>query len=234
MDPTIDARLKPSPGRRRALPWRVVAVGLLVPAALVAVRLLDLGSRLRDVQEWVGDFGPWGPALFITIYVVVTLAAGPGLPFTLIAPVLFGAPFAVAIMIAASSLSAAAAFLIARHLARTLFEQRLAGNQRFARLNRLLDEHAWIIIPFVRVVPLPFALNNYGFGLTSISFGRYLLWSEVGMVPMNVVLVLGADSILGAWAGRTSWLGVSVAALAAVFVAAVVLLGRRAWMGRRV
>ena len=86
-------------------------------------------------------------------------------------------------------------------------------------------EHAWIIIPFVRVVPVPFALNNYGFGLTSISFRRYLLLSEVGMIPMNAVLVLGAGSALGIVSGPLT----ALAGVAAVIVVAVAFAGRRAW-----
>ena len=169
--------------------------------------------------------GAWGPIAFIAIYVATTLVAGPGLPFTLVAPVLFGPSAGFVIMVVASSLSASGAFLIARYLARGAVERRLAGNERFARLNRLLDEHAWIIIPFVRVVPVPFALNNYGFGLTSISFPRYLLLSEVGMIPMNAVLVLGAGSALGIASGPL----IAVAGVAATIVGAVALAGRRAW-----
>ena len=128
-------------------------------------------------------------------------------------------------MVVASSLSASSAFLIARYLARDAVARRLAGNERFARVNRLLDEHAWIIIPFVRVVPVPFALNNYGFGLTSISFRRYLLLSEVGMIPMNAVLVLGAGWAIGIVSGPLA----AVAAVAAVIVIAVAFAGRRTW-----
>ena len=169
--------------------------------------------------------GAWGPIAFIGIYVATTLAAGPGLPFTLVAPALFGPWAGVLIMVAASSLSASAGFLIARYLARGAVARSLEGNQRFARVVRLLDEHAWVVIPFVRVVPVPFALNNYGFGLTSISFWRYLLLSEVGMVPMNVALVLGAGSALGVGSGPL----VAVAAVAGAGVATVAWAGHRAW-----
>jgi uncharacterized membrane protein YdjX (TVP38/TMEM64 family) len=84
-----------------------------------------------------------------------------------------------------------------------------------------------VIIPFVRVVPFPFALNNYGFGLTAVSFWRYLGWSEVGMVPMNALLVLGADSLVGAEGAAGGRLALMAAAGAVVL--ALVLVGRRVW-----
>ena len=205
--------------------WRLAAAVLLVVAVVGLVHLVDVPEHLRRAQGWMEGLGAWGPIVFIAIYVATTMVAGPGLPFTLVAPVLFGAWPAFVIMVVASSLSASSAFLIARYLARDAVARRLEGNARFARLNRLLDQHAWIIIPFVRVVPVPFALNNSGFGLTSISFRRYLLLSEVGMIPMNAVLVLGAGWALGIVSGPLA----AVAAVAAVIVAAVAFAGRRTW-----
>ena len=205
--------------------WRLAGAALLVVVVVGLVHLVDVPEHLRRAQGWMEGLGAWGPIAFIAIYVATTLVAGPGLPFTLVSPVLFGPWAAFVIMVVASSLSASSAFLIARYLARDAVARRLEGNARFARINRLLDEHAWIIIPFVRVVPLPFALNNYGFGLTSISFRRYLFLSEVGMIPMNAVLVLGAGWVIGIVSGPLA----ALAGVAAVIGLALALAGRRTW-----
>ena len=228
---TVDG---PRPGEpvsapRRVAPWKIVACALVVLAVLGAARLVDLTEPVSRVQAWVSGLGAWAPVAFIAIYVGTTLMAGPGLPFTLAAPLLFGPLPAFAIMVVASTLTAASAFLIARHLARDAVARRIAGNRWFARLDRLIDQHAWIIIPFVRIVPVPFALNNYGFGLTSISFWRYLLLSEIGMVPMNAVLVLGAGSAVGQVSG---WPLAVLAATSLAIVIALVIAGSRAWAGR--
>ena len=205
--------------------WRIAGAALLVLVVVGLVHLADVPEHLRRAQGWMEGLGAWGPIVFIAIYVATTLVAGPGLPFTLVSPVLFGPWAAFVIMVVASSLSASSAFLIARYVARDAVARRLEGNERFAHVNRLLDEHAWIIIPFVRVVPVPFALNNYGFGLTSISFRRYLLLSEVGMIPMNAVLVLGAGWVLGIVSGPLA----ALAGVAAAIVVAVAFAGRRVW-----
>jgi len=227
----VDARPadEPPDAVRRVLVWKVAAGALLVLAVVGGAQLVDLTEPVRRMQAWVSGLGAWAPVAFVAIYVGTTLMAGPGLPFTLTAPLLFGPFPAFVIMVVASSLAAAFAFLIARHLARDAVARRLAGNARFARVNRLIDEHAWIIIPFVRIVPVPFALNNYGFGLTSISFWRYLALSEVGMVPMNAVLVLGAGSAVGQVSG---WPLVAMAVAALAIVVGLVIAGSRAWAGR--
>jgi hypothetical protein len=106
---------------------------------------------------------------------------------------------AFVVMVVGSAMSAALAFLIARYLARDTLAERLAGTDGFARLSALVEEHDWVVIPVLRIVPIaPFAVVNYGFGLTGISFWRYFGWSELAMIPMNAVLVLGAGLVLDA------------------------------------
>jgi uncharacterized membrane protein YdjX (TVP38/TMEM64 family) len=222
------AALRP-PNARPLATWKLVTGGLLFLVVVALAQLADVGELLRRVQAGVAGLGAWAPVAFIAIYVGTTLLAGPGMPFTLASPLLFGPVPAFGIMVIASSLSAAGGFLIARHLARDAVRRRLAGNETFERVNALIEQHAWIIIPFVRIVPMPFALNNYGFGLTPISFWRYLALSEVGMVPMNAVLVLGAGSVFGLVSASGSWPLIAVAVVAGVIVLAVLLAGRRVW-----
>jgi uncharacterized membrane protein YdjX (TVP38/TMEM64 family) len=127
--------------------------------------------------------------------------------------------------------SAAAAFLIARYLARDAFVARLSGTPGFARLSALLEAHDWVVIPLLRILPLaPFAVVNYGFGLTTVTFGRYLAWSLAGMIPMNVVLVLGADLFYtAATRGSVPWPLVAGAIAAALLLAGLAAAGRRAF-----
>lgn len=198
-------------------------------AAAIAASTSDLAHHLQQVQAWAGQLGAWGPAVFVAVYVAATLVAVPGTPFTLTAPLIFGPWPAFAVMVVASSLSASAAFLIARYVARETFARALHGNPVLARIEQLLDDHAWLIIPFVRVVPFPFALSNYGLGLTSLSYWRYLGWSEVGMVPMNALFVFGTYSVLGGQ--QVAWPHLALVAGAAIAVLTLAFAGRRVWGG---
>jgi uncharacterized membrane protein YdjX (TVP38/TMEM64 family) len=209
--------------------WRIaglVALGVALATLALSLDLAGLVPRLRTRIEGLGG---WGPVAYVALYVPATMVGIPGTPFTVVAPVLFGGIAAFVTMVVASTLSAAGAFLVSRHLARDAVTRRLGSHPLFKRLDRLLDQHAWIVIPFVRVVPFPFVVNNYGLGLTRIGFWRYLAWSEVGMIPMNALLVLGTDSVLRAVSGNMSWTltGLTVVAAGAITVLAVV--GRRRW-----
>ena len=167
--------------------------------------------------------------VFVVFYVAATLVCVPGTPFTLLSPLLFGPLTAFVVMVVASGGSAAGGFLIARYVARETLTERLRETEGFARLSRLVAAHDWIVIPFFRIVPVaPFAVVNYGFGLTEIPFWRYLLWTEVAMIPVNAVLILGADAFyLAAIRGTVSWPLVAAAVAAAVLVAALAAVGLR-------
>ena len=81
----------------------------------------------------------------------------PGTPFTVAAPVLLRRCHRrLCHHGAGEHFPASAAFLVSAISPATPVTRRLGGHpRRFDQLDRLLDEHAWIVIPFIRVVPVP-------------------------------------------------------------------------------
>ena len=232
--PASPVRAAAAPGRARARRrpgiWPLVAAGGFLLAMVVVGRAIDVGSHLEAAQGWTAALGVLAPAAFVVVYVVATLLGVPGMPFTLVSPFLFGVGPAFVVMVVGSAISAALGFLIARYLARDALAERLAGTDGFARLSALVQEHDWAVIPVLRILPIaPFAVVNYGFGLTGISFWRYFGWSELAMVPMNAVLVLGADLLFDATTrGTASWPLLGAAAAAALVLIGLAALGRKA------
>lgn len=231
--PVTDARVSVTPPRAEAgRPglWPLAAFGLFLLAMVVVGRTVELTRHLETAQAWTGALGILAPVAYVAVYMAATLIGVPGLPFTLLAPALFGALPAFVVMVVASTLSAVLAFLIARYAARATFAVRLADTEGWRRLSNLVERHDWVVIPLVRIVPVaPFAVLNYGFGLTGISFWRYLLWSELAMIPMNAVLVLGADLFYSVTTrGIVSWPSLAVAGMAAAVLATLAVIGRKA------
>ena len=195
---------------------------------LVVGRSIDVESYVGILQGWTAAMGALAPVVYGLVYVGATLVGAPSMPFTLLAPMLFGVATGVAVMVAASSASAACGFLIARYLARDAVTARLGDSPGFARLCTLVERHDWLLIPVLRTFPIvPFMVVNYGFGLTGIGFGRYFWWSAAALVPSNVALVLGASVLYGAAArGSVSW-PVLGGAVAAGLVSVVLVIGAR-------
>ena len=217
------------PGGRARL-WPLVAGGGVLLAMILVGRAIDVGSHLEAAQGWTSALGVLAPAAFVVVYVGATMLGVPGMPFTLLSPVLFGVGPAFVVMVVGSAISAALAFVIARYLARDALAARLADTEGFARLSALVERHDWVVIPILRILPIaPFAVVNYGFGLTGISFWRYFGWSVLAMVPMNGVLVLGAGLLFDALTrGSASWPLLGAVAAAALALIGLAALGRKA------
>lgn len=211
---------------------------------LGAVALAILGARLLPVAAWLSvltdrfaALGPWGIGLFVAAYVLATVLFVPGSALTVVAGVLYGLAWGTVAVSAGSTLGAAAAFLIARHLARERVERWAAGRPRFTAIDEAVGREGWKIVLLTRLSPVfPFNLLNYLYGLTRISFGAYLLSSWIGMLPGTVLYVylgFAGRAVAQAASGRAtrsaadyvSW-AVGLVATVAVTVYVTRLAGR--------
>ncbi len=180
---------------------------LVIASLFVVARLVDIDQYLRLVKQWVWAFGSWGAVIYVLFYTGATLMFLPGTPFTILAPFIFGSVEGFLTMVVATTVSATAAFLSARYIARNTVEKRVMKIKEFDRLKKMVEENYWFAIPFIRLMPFfPFSFNNYALGLTRISFWKYFLVSQVVFIPMNAVMVFGANTLYSALTGgEISW-----------------------------
>ncbi len=218
--------------RRSGRKWIAIALGA---SALIALFLVfDARALLAGALGFIERLGPWGPVLFIGAYVLATVFFVPGSVLTLGAGALFGVAWGSVYVSIGSTLGATCAFLVGRYLARDWVAGKIRGHERFAAIDRAVAEEGWKIVGLTRLSPVfPFALLNYGFGLTRVSLKGYVLASWIGMMPATVMYVyLGSLARAGA-AGREQtpahWIlyGVGLAATLAVTVI-ITRIARRA------
>ena len=178
---------KPARGTRSGKLARI-AILLIAIAALVFLGR-QAGSYIQDFAGWLDGLGPWGPVAFIIGYVVATVAFIPGSVLTLAAGALFGLTRGILFVFVAATLGAAAAFLVARYVARGAIAKKLRGNERFAAIDRAIGEQGRKIVFLLRLSPaFPFNLLNYGLGLTRVRFIDYVI-ASIGMLPGTVLYV---------------------------------------------
>jgi uncharacterized membrane protein YdjX (TVP38/TMEM64 family) len=162
--------------------------------ALAALGLFWLGGKVAGAylpafRDWVGDLGVWGPVVFMLGYAGATVALVPGSILTLGAGAIFGLLDGTLYVFVAASFGASAAFLIGRYLARGAVEGRLAGNERFAAVDRAVGLAGRRIVFLLRLSPVfPFTYLNYALGLTRVRFVDYLIGC-VGMLPGTLLYV---------------------------------------------
>jgi uncharacterized membrane protein YdjX (TVP38/TMEM64 family) len=221
---------QPDSGTRRGPAWvRPLVLAAVLAAVIVLARVLGLGDRLGAAREWIRALGPWGGVVFILLFAAGTVAAIPGSALTIAAGALFGSVWGFVVVNIGATLGAALAFLVSRYFARDAVARWVSGSERFRRLDRLTEEHGSIIVAITRLVPLfPFNLLNYGFGLTRVSFGTYLLWTWLCIIPGDFLYIAGADAVTqGITGGRVPWALLGALALAALLLTVLVRAARR-------
>ena len=164
---------------------------LLIGAALALLIVLgrQAGVYLPQFVTWVDSLGVWGPVVFVVGYVVAAVAFVPGSILTLAAGAIFGLGKGVVIVFIAAVLGSSAAFMVARYLARPAIERRLAGNARFAAIDRAVGAQGRKIVFLLRLSPVfPFNLLNYALGLTKVRFLDFFV-ASAGMLPGTLLYV---------------------------------------------
>ncbi len=216
--------------RRRLLIAATVLVAVVAATRLTGLTQYISLDSLEGLRDWIHGFGAAAPIIFITLYVVATVAFLPGTPLTLLAGLVFGPVWGTLWTLIGASVGATLAFLTGRYAARGLVEGWVENNARIRKLDEGVERHGWRMLLITRLVPLfPFNLQNYAYGLTRIGLPTYALLTTVCILPGVIVYTFAGGSLASAREDLTRtfiYLGI-----AAVFFVAVSLVP--AWLRKR-
>jgi pyruvate/2-oxoglutarate dehydrogenase complex dihydrolipoamide dehydrogenase (E3) component/uncharacterized membrane protein YdjX (TVP38/TMEM64 family) len=224
---------------RASSKWKWVLYAAAIVLIVLALKYFHVQDLLKSALDWIGKLGPWGPVIFVTLYVVATVLFVPGSVLTLGAGAVFGVVLGSVCVSISATLGATAAFLVGRYLARDFIARKIEKNQKFATIDRAVADEGWKIVLLTRLSPVfPFTLLNYAFGLTRVKLSHYVLASWIGMIPGTVMYVyLGSLVNVGAaHRQRTTgeWLLYGVGLLATVAVTVFVTRLARAALARKI
>lgn len=169
---------------------RPAAVLFLIAACLAATREFLSPSAFEILLSRVNSLGPWGPLIFILIYILACVLAMPASVLTLAAGFLFGVWKGYLVVAAGSLLGASAAFWIGRTIGRDWIKRKVEGNARFSAVDRAVSGGGFKIVVLTRLSPVfPFNLQNFAYGVTGVAFRDYFWASLLGMFPGTVMFV---------------------------------------------
>ncbi len=213
-------------GSTRALWLPVVA---LLVCGVLAWFLLPVSAWTLALERWFRELGTLGILVFVAAYVVGTVVLAPGSAMSILGGIVFGW-WGVLLVLIAASLGTSLAFLVARYGARDTVARRLENRPTLKAIDKAVDEEGWKVVLLLRLSPLvPFGLQNYLFGLTSVGFWPYAAATLGGIVPGTLLYVslgaLGRGAASGNVGGLAGWSLLGVGVLATV--AAAVLVGRK-------
>lgn len=140
-------------------------------------------SLQSDIQENLYLYS----AAYFLAYVVVTALSIPGAAVvTLLGAALFGFWWSLLLVSFASSIGATIAFLSSRYLLREWVDSKF--KDKLVPINQGVEKDGAFYLLTLRLIPVfPFFVINLLMGLTSLSVGRFYLFSQLGMLPGTMV-----------------------------------------------
>ena len=187
---------------------------ILMVLLIVALNHYYGWSDIFSGDDWYGNLQQMVKTNFLQaalIYIVVMV----------IASVVLAVP---------ATLGAIAAFLIGRFFLQDSLRDQIAKNRYISRLlfNKN-TKNEMMVLMITRLVPLfPYNLQNFAYGITDISLGKYSLGTFVFMIPGVAMYTVGTYALTGA-SNKLLYIGLT----AAIVVAVMVLSGRNTCRKRR-
>lgn len=183
---------------------------LAVMAAFVAALLLvwtfvPVREQILAFAAWMAGLGAIGLAVYLVLYVAVTLSIGPAWAFSVAAGVAFGL-MGIFLVLPSSLTAALAAFLLARHGLRRRVAPHIAERKRLDALDRAAGEHGVKVVVLLRLSPLlPFGVKSYLFGASRVRLRDYMIGTALGILPASTLYVsFGAAGRVAAEGGPQS------------------------------
>ena len=220
-----------------------VSVSLIVVGVFLLMQALPIVRGIEALEGWIRSLGIWGPVVLGLIYVVATVLLLPGFLLTVAAGAIFGLVKGTIAVSIGSTVGVAMAFLISRYFAREKVEQRLRRYPKFSAIDKAIGAGGWKIVAMLRLSPaVPFNLQNYAYGLTSIGFWTCVLTSWLFMLPgtflyvyLGKALGLAAFTAAGAQRERTpaEWALLAVGLVLTIIVTVYVTRLARKMLSQR-
>jgi uncharacterized membrane protein YdjX (TVP38/TMEM64 family) len=166
-------------------------LAVLAAAGIVAIVVLSPARQWTiELVSWIRDRGPTSAMVFAAAYVLAAVLLLPGSALTLGAGFIYGAFWGSLLVIPSATIGALAAFAISRRIARGWVARKVAGDHRFAALDRAIGRTGFKITLLTRLSPIfPYSFLNYALGITDVRMRDYAVATAVGMLPGTIMYV---------------------------------------------
>lgn len=197
----------------------LIVVGLAALFGVLKVTgVIDLLADFDKFQAFIADAGALGYVIYLLLYIVVAVFSLPASIITIAGGIVFGPVKGGLLALTGGTLGAAAAFLVARYIARDFIVEKFGQNKVFQKIEQGVAKNGKDFLILTRLVPVfPYNIQNYAYGITNINLGTYTLISFITMAPGAFIYAYLAGEI--AVNGVSTWLFVQL------LIAGLVLFG---------
>jgi uncharacterized membrane protein YdjX (TVP38/TMEM64 family) len=187
--------------------------------------MLDAWTAWMDQgMLWIEQSGWIGWIWFIALYTLSCVLFLPGSVLSFGAGAVYGFWSGTLLVSLGSVGGALANFVCTRYLLRGWMARKFAGSRKFQALDHAAAMDGWKLVMLTRISPiLPHSLVSCAFGLSRISFPRYMLASWIGFLPISAAYayggaVIGRAAKGGLHQGPWAWIAYTVELAVTVLV----------------
>jgi len=203
-----------------------LGLALLLVLLLAAWFLLPVQAWMQAFIAGIAGLGAWGVLVYGAAYAAALVVMAPAAPFTIGAGLIYGF-WGFPLALVSATVGASLAFLVSRHLVRGRVAGVVASRPSLRAVDRAVAEEGWRVVGLLRLSPLvPFNLQNYALGATSVGFWPYVAATGVGIAPGCLLYVYLGVIGKSSGGGALKWAFVALGLAATIAVA--VLVGRKA------
>lgn len=180
------------PTREGGLVW--LAIGVLSIVSIYLTVSGDVGRLLDGVKQLDDRWGVLGAIVLILVYAICMVILVPGTILNVGAGFLYGTFKGYLVTICGCMLGAVLCFALGRGAMQSWVRDKVAENGRVARLCKLMgashmtERETFTIVLVSRLPPvMPFALTNYAFSITDVSFPEFFFGTLLGVTPACIL-----------------------------------------------
>ncbi len=177
-------------GTRRAFYAQLAGFFVFIVGIALLARFFDLLGLILSAQRAVLRWGEWSGVLYPFLFAACNLLLLPGGILCVGSGFFFGLWWGFFLVMIGNTISAAISFALSRWIFHRAFQRWLSSNQTLSALGPVVEREGWKIILLSQLHPLfPTSLITYFYGLTTVRFRTYMLWTTIGRAPGLFVYV---------------------------------------------
>ena len=143
------------------------------------------------MQEFIAQFGDFAPIIYLLLASILPIFLFPPGIFSAVGGYLFGFTHGFILSIISAMIYTSAMFFISRYFASDYVEKYLAKKltkKQYDTIFGISENKLTIFLIIYRLIPvLPNSVICYSYGLTKISFKKYLIGNIIGLIPGKMI-----------------------------------------------
>src|SRR5438093_3957281 len=169
---------------RRAVYFQIATFIIVIASLVLLSRFFPIINSVVALQQRVIGLGAWSAFCYPLLFAGCNILLLPGGVLSVGSGFFFGLWWGFFIILLGNSIGAAISFALSRWLGQRWLSRKLSRNPTLKLLEPAVEHEGWKIIFLSQLHPLfPTSLLNYVYGLTTIRFRTYMLWTSIGRAP---------------------------------------------------